>query len=152
MQFQLKHLLIAITIIAATLAITPVLTIFLFALLLLLLCVDAIVPKRRLLNDEIRQNNEHQILPPKLGLGICCALFLFSISLPIFQELVYLSIKWNLQLWLIPQLLCFIISLAILSFVNFDSHDRFEYRIIVTILYIVFIPVTLIGVLIWRIF
>ncbi len=152
MQFQLKHLLIATTIIAATLAISPALTIFLFFLLALFLLVNLIVPQRRFHKDaDLQKHNGHQIFSPTIGLVVCTVLFLFSIGLPIIQEFVYLSTDWYLQLWLVPQFLCYIASLLLLSFVRFDSHDRYEFRVIVTIFYIVFIPVTLLGVFIWGI-
>ena len=152
MQFQLKHLLIATTIIAATLAISPALTIFLFFLLALFLLVNLIVPQRRFHKDaDLQKHACHQIFSPTIGLAVCTVLFLFSIGLPIIQEFVYLSTDWYLQLWLAPQFLCYIASLLLLSFVRFDSHDRYEFRVIVTIYYIVFIPVTLLGVFIWHI-
>jgi hypothetical protein len=53
---------------------------------------------------------------------------------------------------LVPQLCCFTASLWLLSFVNFDSHDRYEYRVIVAIVYLVFVPVTIMAALVWRIF
>jgi hypothetical protein len=157
MQIQLKHFLIGTAIIAATLAITPLLTAFLFAVLLLFCCVDAIMPKRRLprqlpSDTEPQEIVEWVLLSPKLGLTICLILFLFSIGLPIFQVLAYTSTGWYLRLWLVPQLCCFAASLWLLSFVNFDSHDRYEYRVIVAIVYLVFVPVTIMAALVWRIF
>ncbi len=150
MQFQLKHLLIATAIIAATLAISPALTVILFILLAFFLLLNLVIPQRKFgtVADQ-HEPPEHQFIPPKTGTMIWGAMLLFSIGLPIVQEFIYLSTDWYFQLWLVPQFVCYIGSLALLSYVRVDSHDRYEYRVVVTILYIVFIPVTLVGVFIW---
>ncbi len=153
MQFQLKHLLIATTIIAATLAISPALTVLLGLMLALSLLVNLFVPQRRppRRHDDNECSNQ-QFVHPSIGLLICFLLFVFSVGLPIVQELLYLSSDWYPPLWLVPQLLSYIFSMVLLSFVRFDSHDRYEYRVIVTIFYIVFVPVVIVGTFLWDAF
>ena len=152
MQFQLKHLLIATTIIAVTLAISPVLTMFLGLLLAMFLVIDLIVPKRHRSKPADDNDGANQPLSPATGLLACAVLFVISIGLPMVQALIYLSNGWYLQLWLIPQLLTYIASLVLLSFVRFDSHDRYEYRVIVTILYVVFAPVSFVAAFLLGVF